>query len=86
MADARAADRERFAASLARLRDNPTLDFEEAEAWMVVLGDARLALGARLGITEPGWEEGSLDDPDRIALGFLSYLQSQLVDALMETL
>ena len=59
---------------------------EEAESWLIVLGDARLALAARLGITEPGWEEGDLDDPERLALGFLSYLQSQLTDALMEML
>lgn len=86
LAEARAGDRDRFTRSLERLPDRPRLEWEEAESWLIVLGDARLALAARLGITEPGWEEGSLDDPERLALGFLSYLQSQLTDALMETL
>ena len=86
VAGARRGDRERFANSLEGLADRHILDWEEAESWLIVLGDARLALAARLGITEPGWEEGSMDDPDRIALGFLSYLQSQLTDALMDTL
>ena len=86
LAEARTGDRERFANSLDGLADRHILDWEEAESWLIVLGDARLALAARLGITEPGWEEGSMDDPDRIALGFLSYLQSQLTDALMDTL
>ena len=86
LADARAGDRDRFTQSLERLADQPRLDWEEAESWLIVLGDARLALAARLDITEPGWEEGGFDDPERIALGFLSYLQSQLTDALMETL
>lgn len=86
LAEERTGDRERFAMSLDGLADRQLLDWEEAESWLIVLGDARLALAARLGITEPGWEEGGLDEPDRIALGFLSYLQSQLTDALMDTL
>lgn len=86
MADTREADRERFRRSLGRLAENSGLDRDEAESWLIVVGDARLALAARLGITEPGWEEGGMDDPERIALGFLSYLQAQLTDALMETL
>ena len=62
------------------------LDADEAESWLTVLGDSRLALAARLEITEPGWEIDADDDPQRITLGFLSYLQDQLVSVLMERL
>ncbi|MBT8217898.1 MAG: DUF2017 domain-containing protein [Acidimicrobiia bacterium] len=82
LAEARDADRQRFLASL----DRPVLDREEAQAWLTVLGDARLALAARLGITEPGWETANEEDPERITLGFLSFLQDQLVDVLMDQL
>lgn len=82
LAEARDIDRERFLASL----DNPVLDDDEAQSWLTVLGDARLALAARLGITEPGWETAGEEDPERITLGFLSFLQDQLVDVLMDRL
>jgi hypothetical protein len=81
LAEERAADRGVFAATLERAQ--PTLTAEEAEAWLTVIGDARLALAARLGIDEPGWEIGEERDPERIALGFLSFLQDQLVSVLM---
>jgi hypothetical protein len=48
----RAADRGRFAASLRR----GTLNAEDAGSWLRVLAEARLALAARLGIEEEGWE------------------------------
>ncbi len=84
LAEARAADRASFTASVEA--GAAVLTLEEAEAWLTVIGDTRLALAARLGITEPGWEIGEDDDPERIALGFLSYLQDQLVTALMDRL
>lgn len=81
----RRADRESFLASLTKVQSGQSgLSVEEAEAWMRILGDSRLALAARLGIEEPGWEQaGDQRDPAHAALGFLSYLQSELVDALM---
>ena len=82
LAEARAADRAAFTITL----DKAVLSLEEAETWLVVLGDSRLALAARLGITEPGWETADEEDPERIALGFLSFLQDQLVDVLMDRL
>jgi hypothetical protein len=82
LAEARAADRAAFLATL----DNAVLSPDEAETWLTVLGDSRLALAARLGITEPGWETADEEDPERIALGFLSYLQDQLVDVLVDRL
>ena len=82
LAEARAADRAMFLATL----DNAVLTADEAEQWLTVLGDSRLALAARLGIDEPGWETSDEEDPERIALGFLSFLQDQLVDVLMDRL
>ena len=79
LAEARTTDRARFADSI----ENEVLTPEDAEAWLTVLGDSRLALAARLGIDEPGWEIGEEDKPERIVLGFLSYLQDQLVTVLM---
>ena len=82
LAEQRSSDRASFLASL----DQTVLSPEEAETWLTVIGDTRLAIAARLGITEPGWETGSEDDPERVALGFLSFLQDQLVDVLMDRL
>jgi hypothetical protein len=82
LAEARSLDRARFVESI----ESEVLSADDAEAWLTVIGDSRLALAARIGITEPGWEIGEEDDPERITLGFLSYLQDQLVTALMERL
>lgn len=84
LAEERTTERAQFAASLEA--GTAVLTVDQAEAWLTVLGDARLALAARLGITEPGWEETSEEDPARVTLGFLSFLQDQLVDVLMERL
>ncbi len=84
LAEARATDRARFTASLQS--EQPVLSPDEAESWLTVLGDTRLALAARVGIDEPGWEVADEEDAERITLGFLSYLQDQLVDVLMERL
>lgn len=84
LAEGRNTDRDRFTVTVESGRS--VLSPDEAESWLTVLGDSRLALAARLGITEPGWEIGADDDPQRITLGFLSYLQDQLVDVLLERL
>lgn len=84
LAEERADDRDRFVATIEEER--LVLTFDEAEAWLTVLGDARLALAARLGITEPGWETADEEDPERLTLGFLSYLQDQLVTVLVARL
>ena len=84
LAEGRAVDRDLFTTTVQS--GSSVLNPDEAEAWLTVLGDSRLALAARLGITEPGWEIGEDDDPQRITLGFLSYLQDQLVEVLMERL
>ncbi|NNC91263.1 MAG: DUF2017 family protein [Acidimicrobiia bacterium] len=82
LAEARTIDRARFVDSI----ESEVLTPDDAEAWLTVLGDSRLALAARIGITDPGWEIGDEEDPERITLGFLSYLQDQLVDVLMRRL
>ncbi|HAX81293.1 MAG TPA: hypothetical protein DCY40_01840 [Actinobacteria bacterium] len=61
-----------------------TLDPEEAEAWMRVIGEARLVLAGRLGIVADGWEDDA--DPERnpeiALLTYLGYLQDRLVAVL----
>lgn len=82
LAEVRAGDRAAFVASL----ESEVLTPDEAESWLTVLGDSRLALAARIGVTEAGWEIDDDGDPERMMLGFLSYLQDELVTVLMERL
>ncbi len=48
LAEARATDRARFVESI----ESEVLTPDDAEAWLTVLGDSRLALAARIGIDE----------------------------------
>jgi hypothetical protein len=61
----RAEDRRRFAASLER----GTLSIDDASAWLRVLTEARLVLGARLGITDEGWERD--DEESEVGMALL---------------
>ena len=76
----RSADRAAFATRL----EAKELTLEEAEAWMRVVGEARITLAARLGIVEDGWERDaeSSRDPEMALLGYLGYLQDALVGVL----
>jgi len=76
----RAADRSAFTKALG----TTSLTLEEAEAWMRVIGEARIVLAGRLGITEDGWEEEAANtrDPEMALLGYLGYLQEGLIGAL----
>lgn len=62
------------------------LDEEQAEAWLVLLTDLRLALGIQLGVTEDLMEKDiDLSDPDDwpwAVLHYLGDLQASLVDVL----
>ena len=78
--DARQADRDEFV----RSAESAELTLEQAEAWLRIIGEARLVIGARLGLTEDGWESGN--DPAYGPLHFLGYLQEQLTGALSGTL
>ena len=58
---------------------------EQAAGWMRAINQARLILGARLGIEDDGWEDIgaiSMDDPHVVMLQLLSRIQHDLVEAL----
>lgn len=58
---------------------------EQASGWMRAINQARLIIGARLGIEEDGWEETSglsPADPSVVMLHLLSRIQSHLIAAL----
>ena len=67
-----------------RTIDAETMDVSQAEAWMRVVGEARLVLAARLGIAEDGWEEtiNPSEGPEVAILGFLGWIQEALVGVL----
>jgi hypothetical protein len=75
--DLRRGDRE----ALVRGIGDSTIGIEDAEAWMRVIGEARLVLAARLGIERDGWEEDAdpAQNPEMALLTYLGYLQDRLV-------
>jgi hypothetical protein len=77
---ARTADRNRFLDTVSQ----ESISEEDAEVWLRVVGDARLALGARLGITDDEWErDHSLtESSEGAALYYLGYIQDALARAL----
>lgn len=83
---ARREDQIAFLESLGRATSGAVLSRSETDAWLRVLGEARLVLAVRLGI-EIGDEE--IPDPDTSLAGFydyLSWLQGQLVEAAADRL
>lgn len=68
-----------------RLTWTAELSAEEAGAWLSAVNDARLTLGALLGITsEDQWERGpDRSHPSSVALWYLGWLEEELVAALM---
>jgi len=83
LASARSVDRVRFVDSMER----GTLDLEDAEAWLRVLGEARLVLAARLGIEEDGWEHDTpQEEPaEMLLLRLLGAVQNELVGVLLDS-
>jgi hypothetical protein len=75
---ARADDLERFEATTG----SDHLDLEDAEAWLRVIGEARLAVAARIGIETEGWEETRGDSFEAAVLHLLGHLQEALVEVL----
>ena len=70
--------------------DEELLEQEQAEALCGALNDLRLVLGERLGVTEDVYEDG-IDPRDPLApqlalYGWLTWLQSALVEALASRL
>jgi hypothetical protein len=78
---ARADDRGVFAATLRTSQ----ISRGQADAWLRVIGEARLVLASRLGITEDGWSDVfSPDEPVEMSLlRLLGAYQDELVDALL---
>jgi hypothetical protein len=79
--EARRIDREAFLRTI----DAQVITDDEAEAWMRVIGDARLALAARIGITDDGWEAGvgPGQPPELLLVSYLGGIQDALVRVLM---
>ena len=63
------------------------LDPDDVPAWLAVLNDARLALGARLGVTDDvDLGEVNPDDPNAAVIAayrWLTYLEGELVETLL---
>lgn len=79
----RAADRSAFGITVEQAPAGLVLSPAEAEAWLRVLGEARLVLAARAGIVADGWEEDLPDDDPSIALlHYLGWVQQSLAEVL----
>ena len=80
-------DRDSVASVIKAAEDGPvTLTVPEAEALLMVINEARLALGARLGIVTEGWapDAQTASDPALLLLQYLTGYQDELILALSE--
>ncbi len=75
---ARLADRSAFASVLDEAATGTTLSVAEAEAFMRVLEEGRLALGASVGLDIED-DYATLGEGEAAALDYLAYLQGELV-------
>jgi len=71
-----------------RVLDGESGPPETIEAFMRVIGEARIVLAGRLGIEDDGWESemDMRSDPELALLGWLGYLQDAAVETLSELL
>ncbi len=73
-------------AAVKRSRFELTLDDEQAQDWLAVLNDARLALGTRLGVTEDldlsGLDPGDPDTAPYAVYWWLGVLAERLIEVL----
>ncbi len=84
--DARDQDGDAFGASIDAAASEG-ITFSAAEAWLRVLGDARLVLAAREGIDREGeLPEPSLANPRLALVHYLGALQHEIVEVLMTTM
>jgi hypothetical protein len=81
LAQSRAADRSAFSLILDAATAGTVASIPEAEAFLRVLNESRLALGARLGV-EVEADYAELPDDDRSALDYLAGMQGLLLVAL----
>ncbi len=51
---------------------------------MRVIGDARLAIAARIGIEDDRWESQQPTDPQLLMVHYLTHLQGGLIEALTD--
>ena len=84
-------DRAVVASSLEAARRGPVrLTLSEADSWLMVINETRLALAARLEIEEEGWGTtvGILrrPDPEMVLLVYLTEVQDDLIHALADQL
>lgn len=87
MTQSRSADRSAFSVTVEQAPRGVTLSSGEAEAWLRVLGEARLVLAARLGISADGWEDDLPEqDPPIALLHYLGFLQGSLAETLEDQL
>ena len=79
---ARADDRDLFTNTV--LAGRHTIAVSDGEAWLRVIGDARLVLAARKGVVagDDEWEHLIGSDPDLTFVAWLGYLQTVLIGAL----
>jgi hypothetical protein len=83
MEQSRAADRSAFGITAEQASGGVTLSTPEAEAWLRVLGEARLVLAARAGIASDGWEDELPEaDPSIALLHYLGWVQQSLAEVL----
>ena len=84
----RQVDRAVVVSSLEAARRGPVrLSLPEADSWLVVMNETRLALAARLGIEEEGWGTvGPLRRPqaEMALLVYLTEVQDDLIQALAD--
>ena len=80
--ETRSKDRKVFAKTLNRAEKGVALTPHQAESWMRVVGDVRLALAARLGIDDNRWESRATRNPQMDLVHYLTHVQSGLIDAL----
>lgn len=77
-------------ASVLKAAESGSVDLTppEAEALLMVINEARLALGSRLGIVEDGWEADGrrASDPVALLLRYLTAYQDDLIRALAQRL
>lgn len=85
----RQVDRAAVASSLEAARRGPvSLTLSEADSWLIVINETRLALAARLGIEEEGWGTpagtGAGPDPEMALLMYLTEVQDDLIRTLSD--
>ncbi len=82
-------DRSTMYSSLDDARRGPVnLSLAEANAWLMVINEARLTLASRLGIEEEGWglseDRQVLPSPELALLVYLTEVQDDLIGALSD--